>query len=62
MNPKYRELAAEEIDRAGLKSIPKVLQKYLELQTESKIGILAVKLAREALFGGKTLKQCIPRG
>lgn len=62
VNPKFRELAEEEIDRAGLKSIPEVLQKYPELQTESKIGILAVKLAREALFGDKTLKQCTPRG
>ena len=32
VNPKYWELAAEEIDRAGLKSISEVLQKYPELQ------------------------------
>ena len=62
VSAKYQELAAEEIDRAGLKSIPEVLQKYPDLQTESKIGILAVKLAREALFGDKTLKRCTPRG
>ena len=28
VSAKYQELAAEEIDRAGLKSIPEVLQKY----------------------------------
>ena len=62
VNPKYSKLAADKIDRAGLKSIPEVLQKYLELQTESKFGILAATLARKALFADKTLTQCTPRG
>ena len=32
------------------------------LQTESKIGVLAVKLARQAFFGDETMKKCTPRG
>lgn len=44
----YRELSTDKID--------------LELQTDSKIGNLAVKLAREALFGDRILKCCTPRG
>ena len=35
---------------------------YSTLRVESKIGILAVKLAREAIFGDDVLRRCTPRG
>lgn len=45
----------------GLRSIPEILQKYPELQTNAKMGVLGVKLAREALFGDDvfTLKSAL---
>ena len=39
-----------------------MLQKYSSLRVECKIGKLAVKLAREAIFGNAVLKRCTPRG
>ena len=59
---KYQELPSHEINRTGLKPISEVLQSYPMLQTESKIGVLAVKLARQAFFGDETMKKCTPRG
>ena len=62
VNDKYKELSPEDIDRTKLRSIPEVLQKYPELQTDAKMGVLGVKLAREALFGDDIMKRCTPRG
>ena len=62
INPRYSEMSSEEIARSGLKSIPKVLLKYPDLQSECKIGKLAVKLARKAVFGDAVLRRCTPKG
>ena len=59
-NPRFAELPSSDINRAKLKSVHDVLQKYSTLRVESKIGILAVKLAREAIFGDDIPKQCTP--
>lgn len=56
------ELPSSGINRAVLKSVPEVLQKYSSLRTECKSGVLTVKLAREAFFGDAVLKRCTPRG
>ena len=36
--------------------------KYPKLHTEGKIGLLAVKLSREAIFGDQLMRQCTVRG
>ncbi len=59
-NPRFAELLPSDINRAKLKNIHDVLQKYSTWRVESKIGILAVKLARE--FSNDILKRCTPRG
>ena len=43
VSEKNLELPSEEIVRSGLRSIPEVLQKYPELQTDAKMGVLASK-------------------
>lgn len=62
VNAKYIEVSSEEICRQELKTAQEVLQKYPDLHIESKIGVLAVKLARQAFFGDNLLKRCTPRG
>ena len=62
VSTKYRELSSDDINKARLKSVQDVLQRYPNLQTESTIGALAVKVAREALFGDEILRRCTPRG
>ena len=62
VNPIFQELASSEIDKTQLKRIPDVFQKYAELRKECKMTILAVKLAREVIFGDEILKRCTPRG
>ena len=44
------KLPSSEINRAVLKSVPEVFQKYSSLQTECKSGVLTSKLAREAFI------------
>ena len=61
-NSQRAELPSSDINQAKLKSVHDVLQKYSTLRQESKIGTLAVKLAREAIFGDDILKLCTPRG
>ena len=61
-NPRFAELPSSDIDRAKLKNVHDLLKKYSTLRVESKIGILAVKLAREAIFGDDVLRRCTPRG
>ena len=50
------------IDKAKLSTPEAVLTKYPTLRVESKIGILAVKLAKEAIFGKDVLAQCTVNG
>ena len=63
VSTKYTELSLSEIAREVLLTTQEVIQKYPDLLTESKIGVLAVKFARlAAFFGNDILKQCTPRG
>ena len=62
VNAKYDEMSSEEICRQELKTAQEVLQKYPDLHIESKIGVLAVKLARQAFLVIILMKRCIPRG
>ena len=61
-NPQCEEWPSSEMDRAWLKGIPDVLKKYSSYMTECKIGVLAVKVVREAIFSDAILKKCTPRG
>ena len=62
-NSRFVELPSSDINRAKVKNVHDVLQKHPNLLgKESKIGSLAVKLAREAIFGDDILKLCTPRG
>ena len=49
-NTKYDEMSPEKICRQELKTAQEVLQKYPDLHIEKKIGVLAVKLARQAFL------------
>ena len=56
-------LQSGTIDKTNLFSRDAVLTKYgAKLKGPSKVGILCVKLAREAVFGPEVLKQCTVRG
>ena len=59
-NVKFGELPSSEINKASLKPISEVLQKYSNLRVECTIGTLAVKLAREAIYGDSIMKRCTP--
>ena len=60
--PSVKELPASEICKENLLPVKGVLAKYNSLHFDSKIGILAVKLAREAYFGDHVLMRCTPKG
>ena len=62
VSEKYTELSSEEIEKSKLRFISEVLQKYPELQTNAKMGVLGVKIAREALYKDDVMNQCTPRG
>ena len=55
-------LPSSEIKRSKLMSVPDLLLKYPKLRGDSKAGTLAVKLAREALFGDDVLIRCTTFG
>ena len=57
-----QEVLEKEICRQKLKTAQEVLQQYLDLQIESKIGVLALKLARQQFFEDNLMKRCTPRG
>ena len=59
---KYEELSTDKICRQELKTAQEVLQKYPDLHIESKISVLAVKLARQVFFEDSVMKRCTPRG
>ena len=41
---------------------PKLAAKYRKLKEEAKAPTLAMKLAKEAIFGDDVMKKCIPVG
>ena len=55
-------LSSSEIKKTKLMPVADVLLKYPKLKGDSKAGTLAVKLAREALFGDDILIQCTTFG
>lgn len=55
-------LSSSDIERSELSNLDTVLAKYRNLRVESKVGMLAVKLAKEALFGEKVLEKCTVGG
>ena len=59
---KLASLSSFEIEKENLVPVEAVLKKYPSLRHETNAGKLAVKLAREAFFGSKVLKQCTVMG
>ena len=55
-------LASTSIKKAKLIPVAQCLDTYSKLQTESKVTVLAVKLAREAFFGPNVMMQCTTMG
>ena len=55
-----QELPSEAINRSDLKTLEEVLQLHPALQSEEKMTLLAIKLAREVL--GMRSRQCTPKG
>jgi len=57
-----KALPSSVIDHKNLKSTSDVIGIYPKLRGPSKLPTLAVKLAREAVFGQKVMTQCTPLG
>ena len=55
-------LPSSVIDKEKLAAADVVIKKYPKLKGVSKASTLAVKLAKEALFGEKVMKQCTVAG
>lgn len=55
------ELPASAINKGALRPADEVLSKCKYLQFESKVGALAVKLAKETYFGDNVMMQCTPQ-
>ena len=55
-------LSSSEIDATKLSSINMVVAKYSKLKGEAKAPTLAMKLAKEAIFGDEVMKKCTPVG
>ena len=55
-------LPSSAINNTKLIPVAQCLDRYCKLQTESKVSVLAVKLAREALFGPNLMMQCTTMG
>ena len=55
-------LPSTSINKLKLTTLEAVIAKYSRLRVESKIGILAVKLAKEAFFGEEVLAKCTVSG
>ncbi len=56
------QLPSSSIKIAELTSAKKTIERYPKLVTESKVGQLAVKLARETFFGDNVLMKCTVMG
>ena len=59
---KPNSLSSSAIKKAKLIPAAHCLQRYSKLQTESKVTVLAVKLARESFFGEDIMVQCTTMG
>ena len=55
-------LPSSAINRAKLKESSQVILKYPKLRSPSSVGTLAIKLAREAIFGADVLAKCTVYG
>lgn len=55
-------LPSSEIKKSKLVSAGVVINKYAKMKTESKVGTLAVKLARQAYFGDEVMQKCTVQG
>ena len=55
-------LASFEIKKCKLIPAERVVSKFSKMKTESKIGTLAVKLARQSFFGDDVMKRCTVQG
>ena len=54
----HAPLPSTEINKALLRPVDDVLSRYQKFKCESKIGTLAVKLAREVFFGEEVMVKC----
>lgn len=57
-----KSLPSSEIDKMSLHATKTTLHKFSKLHCESKIGTLAVKLARISIFGDRVLMKCTVMG
>ena len=55
-------LPSSAINKDQLKPASVIIRQYPKLRGDSKAGTLAVKLARQAIFGDDVLAQCTPGG
>ena len=55
-------LPSSEIDKTKLQPVETILHKFSKLHCESKIGTLAVKLAKVSIFGDQVLLKCTVMG
>ena len=55
-------LSSTEIKKHKLVSAERVVSKYSKMKTESKVGTLAVKLARQSFFGDDVMRRCTVQG
>lgn len=55
-------LPSSKIDKDHLRSVEEVILMYPKLKGESKVGALACKTAKEAIFGSAVMKQSTPFG
>lgn len=60
--PAKNSLPSSEIKKNTLIHSDRVLERYSKMKTESKIGTLAVKLARQSFFGDDIMKCCTVQG
>eukprot|EP00731_Ephydatia_muelleri_P022414 Em0014g1005a len=57
-----KSLSSSAITRDKLQSVAAVLEQHHRLKGEKNAGSLAIKLAKDALFGDEVLKLCTPMG
>ena len=55
-------LPSSEIKKSKLVSAEVVINKFSKMKTESKVGTLAVKLARQTYFGDEVMRKCTVQG
>ena len=61
-DPKQKYLPSTNIQKQKLRSPEDVLQKYSNLRGRAKVGLLTVKLAKEAFFGENVMVMCTVNG